>query len=101
MNIKWTFNDGGKSIDCTSFPFAFRAMNNAWRKGIEGIDHMKQPCPKRTAAEMAKNFSITGPCGTKMERKYGYHAAKDKALENGLIDSDGNINGREFKQRRF
>jgi hypothetical protein len=89
-SVKWIFRDGAKSIECTSFPFAFRTLWNTWRKAVEA----KEPAAKRTPAEMAKSFSIVSPLG----KKYPYLEAKKMAEAQGLLTVDGQINSREFKR---
>ena len=96
MIAKWIFKDGSKSFDCTSFPYAFRTMLNTWKRGLEGKDLNKNDVPKRTAPEMAKSFTIVAPTG----KVYSYYSAREMALNQGLLDNEGNLNGREFKKPR-
>lgn len=98
--MNWSFNDGKKIQLCESFPYAFRAMHNAWRRGIEGKDFNGNPVPKRLVTEMAKSFAIRGPIGHKSEKTLAYYSACERARTSGLLTADGDINGREFKQKR-
>jgi hypothetical protein len=101
MITRWTFKDGNKKFDFQTFPLAFRSMSNAWQRGIEGIDINKSQVPRRLITEMAKSFSILGPPNGKGERRtYSYSAARQMAMDQGWVDQDGNINGREFKRPR-
>jgi hypothetical protein len=90
--IKWLLKDGTKTIDCTSFPFAYRTMYNIIRKGVES---------KRKFEDMANNLSIVGPVapGAK-STTYSYATATAKATDMGLLSADGQINSREFKRNR-
>jgi len=84
----WIFRNGVQSVDCTSFPYAFRTMFNVVRKGQES----KQPVN-------TKDLTILGP-EIKGEREvYSYFKATQLAQDQGLLTPDGQINSREFKRR--
>lgn len=100
MTIIWKFKDSGKTLEFASFPYALRSMLGAWRRGIEGKDTNKNEVPKRSPAEMAKAFTIVGPCGTSMEKSLSYQQAIARAKEIGIMDNEGNLNGKEFKQKK-
>lgn len=85
----WIFKNGVQSVDCTSFPYAFRAMYNVVRKGTEN----KQPVN-------TKDLVILGPLNSKGEREvYSYFKATQLAQDQGLLTPAGEINSREFKRR--
>lgn len=88
-NASWIFKNGAASVDCTSFPYAFRAMWNTIKKGIAD----KKPVNTDT-------LSILGPKNSKGEReKYSYFRARQLAESQGLLTADEQINSREFKRR--
>lgn len=85
----WILKNGVQSIDCTSFPFAFRTMYNIVRKSIAD----KKPVN-------TKDLYILGPKNIRGDRNtYSYDAAMKLASEQGLLTLDGQINSREFKRR--
>jgi hypothetical protein len=86
MNNSWIFDDGVNKNSCTSFPYAFRNMFHAFKKGIES---------GKNASELASKFKIISP----LKKVYPYHRACDLATDQGLLTPDGQINGREFKKR--
>jgi len=91
MNAMWILKNGSTSVDCTSFPYAFRTAYNLIRKAIEA---------KQDASAVIKGISIVGPPGPRNERTtYSYAAAKQMAEGMGLLTPDGQINSREFKRR--
>ena len=93
--MNWTLKDGNKEIPCDTFPYAFRRL---WNIRYAGLNPNKERGElKRTLPEMMKSLSIVGPPPAK--RKYGYSAAVDMARGMGLLNAEGNINGREFKRR--
>lgn len=86
MNNSWIFDDGVTKNSCASFPYAFRTMFNAFKKGIEaGKSH----------SELAAKFKIISP----LKKVYSYQRASDLATDQGLLTTNGEINGREFKKR--
>lgn len=86
---QWQFKNGTNVLEFTTFPFAFRAMYNLVRNGIED---------KKLVDTSA--FLIVGPKNPRGERvKYGYFAAMDMARNMGLINVEGYLNGKEFKKR--
>lgn len=88
-NANWIFKNGVQSVDCTSFPYAFRAMHSVVRKGIEN----KQPVN-------TKDLTILGPKNGRGEREvYSYFKATQLATDQGLLTAQGEINSREFKRR--
>lgn len=91
MNSNWILKNGTQSIDCSSFPYAFRTAYNLIRKAIEA---------KQNVSSVINGISIVGPPNAKGERTtYSYDKAKQMAEGMGLLSSDGQINGREFKRR--
>lgn len=94
MKNTWILKDGSKVIECTSFPYAFRALWNIRRKGINPDKEKGET--SRPITEMMKSLSIVSPLG----KTYGYSSAVQMATDQGLLDKDGNINGREFKRPR-
>lgn len=87
----WILKTNGQSIDCTSFPFAFRTAFNIVRKAIEA---------KKPTSSIVNDLTIFGPLNSKGERKkYSYSAATELAKEQGLLTADDTINSREFKKR--
>jgi len=88
-DANWILKNGNQTIDCVSFPFAFRMMFNIVRKGIAD----KKPVNLR-------ELSIRGPKNLRGERiTYSYETATMLAEETGLLTVDGQINSREFKKR--
>lgn len=88
---KWILKDGAIKTDCSSFPFAYRTMSNIIRKGVE---------TGRKFDDMSKTITITGPIAPGAKAvTYSYATAKQKALDQGLIDIEGQINAKEFKKR--
>lgn len=87
---QWQFKNGTNiPVDCTSFPFAYRMMFNLVRKGIEAGK------PVNTS-----EFLILGPKNPRGERvRYNYKSATEMANASGLINSEGYINGKEFKKK--
>ena len=88
--LQWQFKNGTNApLEFTTFPFAFRAMYNLVRKGIED----KKPVD-------TAGFLIVGPKNPRGERvKYGYFAALELARSGGLLNQEGYINGKEFKKK--
>lgn len=83
--IVWTFHDGIQRHEFTSFPYAFRAMHNALKRGVE---------QGKTHDGMVKAFKILSPFG-----EYTYANASRLAREQGLLLPDGSLNSREFKRK--
>ncbi len=90
-NANWILKNGLQSIDCSSFPYAFRTAYNIVRKAIEA---------KQDPTTVSKGLTILGPIDRHGDRtKYSYLAAMDLAKDQGLLQNDGNINSREFKRK--
>jgi len=91
MNAIWLLKSGGQVIDCTSFPYAFRAAYNLVRKAVEA---------GKPTSPIIKDITILGPLNSKGDRaKYTYASASELAKGQGLLTPDGQINSREFKKR--
>ena len=92
-NDSWIFKDGVASQGCMSFPYAFRMMFNAIKKGVE---------TGRKYDDMVKQMVIIAP--TKDQhgdpRRYNYTSATDLAKSSGLLNPNGEINSREFGKKR-
>ena len=87
----WILKNGLQSIDCSSFPYAFRTAYNIVRKAIEA---------KQDPTAVSKGIVILGPVDRHGDRtKYTYLAAMELAKDQGLLQADGNINSREFKRK--
>jgi len=90
MNM-WILKNGIQSVDCSSFPYAFRTAYNLVRKANEA---------KQDATPIIKGISIVGPPTPRGERTtYSYASAKQMAEDMGLLTPDDQINSREFKRR--
>jgi hypothetical protein len=89
--MKWLFKDGSTVTECTSFPYAYRSMWNAMRKGVE---------KGRKADEVVKTMSIVSPIKDRNgdTKVYSYAAATAMAQAQGLLGVDGQINSREFRR---
>ena len=88
----WTFKDGyTEEIVCTSFPYAFRALYNAVKKGLES---------GRSFGEMEKKLYIVSPIRDIYGdiKSYNYDECMQKAKDSGLLTADGTINSKEFKR---
>ena len=95
MNENWILKNGGETIPCASFPFAFRTMYNIVRKASEQKNGQ--------VASVIKGLSIKGPPNLRGDRKdYSYREASELATEQGLLTVDGTINGGAMKMdKRF
>lgn len=83
----WIFDDGLQQHPCATFPYAFRYMFNAIKRGVEkGKKH----------ENMSQLYLIISPTGV----IYNYDRAKSLATAQGLLTSEGTINSREFKRRQ-
>jgi hypothetical protein len=90
-NANWTLKNGLATIDCASFPYAFRTAFNIVRKTVEA---------KKDPGVVIKGILILGPPNARGERnKYTYAQATELAQGQGLLQPDGSINSREFKRR--
>ena len=90
-NSLWTLKNGASTIECTSFPYAFRTAYFTVRKAVEA---------KKDTSALIKGLVILGPSNSRGERsKYSYFEATELAKGQGLLTPDGNINSREFKKR--
>jgi hypothetical protein len=85
-NSNWIFDDGVTKNRYTSFPYAFRTMFNAVKKGVEA---------GKNRSELTKKFKIISP----VKRTYTYDQACSLATDQGLLTLDGQINSREFKRK--
>jgi len=92
MNNIWIFRNGVQSIECTSFPFAYRSMWYALKKNAEA---------GKSNSEMIKHLSIISPVKDRYGQKkvYDYDQATTMATNQGLLGTDGQINSREFKRK--
>ena len=89
----WILKTGTQTIDCLSFPFAFRTMFNMVKKGVE-ID-------KKSITAASADLVIIGPQDARGDRKkYSYDKASAMATMQGLLTSDGQLNSKEFKKFR-
>ena len=91
MNNIWIFRNGFTITECTSFPFAFRAMYYTVKKALEN---------KKPLNEIVKSMSIKSPIkNIHGEYKvYSYEEANAMAKNTGLLYTDGSINSKEFKR---
>ena len=78
-------------VECTSFPFAYRSMWNAVKKGVE---------KGRKFEDMIRTMSIVSPVRDRLGniRSYSYATATQMATDQGLLTPEGQINSREFKR---
>lgn len=91
QHMKWTLINGTIKTECSSFPFAFRTAHTAMRKATEA---------KQNPSFIAKQITILGPVNARGERmKYSYTMASQLAIDTGLMNSNGDINSKEFKKR--
>lgn len=89
--MNWTLKHNNSTIECASFPFAYRTAWNLVRKAVEA---------KQNPASVAKGITIHGPVNGRGERAtYSYNAATELATAQGLVTADGSLNSREFKRR--
>lgn len=88
----WIFKDGLVETKCTSFPYAYRTMFNALKKGVES---------GRKYENMIKQMIIISPQKDVHgdNRRYTYALATEMAKSSGLLTPDGQINSREFKRK--
>lgn len=93
MNVTWILKYRDQKIDCSSFPFAYRTAFNVVRKAIE---------EKLPTGTLISSISITGPPNFKGDRKtYSYVQATEMARSMGLLNSDDEVNTREFKKKKY
>lgn len=91
MTANWILKNGVQNIECSSFPYAYRAMHNMVRKAME---------TKQNVPELMKQLSVVGPANYKGERRtYSYTAATQMARSQGLLSADGQLNSKEFKRK--
>jgi hypothetical protein len=86
MENTWKFYDGIQTHTFTTFPYAFRAMFNQIKRGLEA---------GRSPALTAKKFKITSP----VKREYSLSQANELAIAQGLLNKDGTLNAKEFKNK--
>jgi hypothetical protein len=93
-NITWIFKDGASEVKCTSFPYAYRTMFNALKKGVES---------GRKYNDMVKQMTIISPQKDVHGdlRRYNYTTATEMAKASGLLISTGEIDFNEFKKKYF
>ena len=92
MNNEWIFNNGVSKTTWDTFPYAYRAMFNALKTGVErGLKY----------DDMVKQMVIISPQKDRHgdPRKYSYAEATDLAKASELVDSNGLLNARVFKRR--
>jgi len=91
-NNDWIFKDGASTVSCTSFPYAYRVMYNAIKKGVE---------TGRKYNDMVKQMIIISPQKDQHgdPRRYNYTDATELAKSSGLLTPAGEINSREFKRK--
>ena len=94
MKLIWKFKDGVSMSEYESFPYAFRTMHNAVCRGVEKGG--------RKYDDMMKQMFIISPLKDRNgdPKSYSYTEASAMAKTQGLLDSDGKINSREFKNRK-
>jgi len=86
----WILKIDTQTIECVSFPYAFRTAFNIVRKSIEAGNETKT----------TDNLTILGPRNLKGERRsYSYASAMRLAIEQDLLTSEGTINSKEFKKK--
>jgi hypothetical protein len=86
----WLLKNGTIKTDCDTFPIAFRIAFNAVRKAVEA---------KQSPASVIKNITILGPTNSRGERAtYSYASALQLAQDQGLVKSDGDLDGRQFRK---
>ena len=92
MMNDWIFKDGLTKTSCTSFPYAYRLMFTALKKGVES---------GRKYNDMVKQMLIISPQLDRHgdPRKYDYAAATAMATASGLLTPEGQLNSREFKRQ--
>jgi hypothetical protein len=91
MRDNWLIKNGFQTIPCTTFPFAFRAMYNLVRVGVQG---------KKSYLDLTKSLFVDGPPSPDGTRtRYTYEDASRLATQQGLLTSDGQLRGKEFKSR--
>jgi hypothetical protein len=88
----WIFKDGLAEQKHVSFPYAYRAMFNTLKKGVEG---------GRKYEDMIKQMSIISPMKDAHGdfRRYNYASATEMAKASGLVTAVGEINSREFRKK--
>lgn len=91
-NATWIFKNGAAISEYTSFPYAYRTMWNAVRKGVEKGQRFE---------DITKPMSIISPIKDLHGdfKKYTYAQATTMATSQGLLTADGQINSREFKRQ--
>lgn len=86
MATSWIFDDGFQKHPYATFPYAFRSMFNAIKKGVE---------TGKKYDDMARTFKVYSPVGI----IYSYARATELATQQGLLTPDAQINSREFRRR--
>lgn len=79
------------TVECNSFPYAFRAMYNTVQVGVE---------KGKTVGQMCKNMRIISPLKDLHgdHKTYSYPEAVRMATQSGLLSADGQLNGKEFRR---
>lgn len=92
MNATWIFKNGNATLECTSFPYAFRTMCNTINGLVKTSGKPKQ--------DIIKAMSIVSPMKDRLgnQMKYTYYEAVEMAKNQGLIMADGQLNSREFRR---
>src|ERR1035437_2820210 len=88
----WIFKNGAATTTWDTFPYAYRAMFNALKTGVErGLKY----------DDMVKQMVIISPQKDRHgdPRKYSYAEATELAKASELVDSNGLLNARVFKRR--
>ena len=88
----WTFKDGLGQTTWNSFPYAYRAMFQSLKLGVE---------KGRKYDEMVKKMVIISPQKDQHgdPRRYSYAQATELAKASELLTPTGEINSRVFKRR--
>jgi hypothetical protein len=91
-NTQWIFKDGFSQTSWNSFPYAYRAMFQALKTGVE---------KGRKYDDMVKQMVIISPQKDQHgdPRRYNYASATELAKASDLLTAQGEINSRVFKKR--
>ena len=92
--MNWILKNKGVAVNYggDSFPLAFRTAFNMIRTAREA---------GKDASVLVRDLTITAPPSTRGDRSVmTYAVAVQKAKDQGLLTTDGQINSREFKVKR-
>jgi hypothetical protein len=90
-NSNWILKNGSQSIDCASFPYAFRTAFGIVRKATEN---------QGDVIATIKELTILGPPNHRGDRRdYSYSEAIELAKRQDLLTPEGTISSREFKKK--